>query len=247
MSKTTVIGIDFSADPRRVGITVCESQAERLAAIGISLGRGKQPTIIDAVAERIPSDSRTLIAIDAPLGWPAELEPALKDHVAGQGIQAAPDTLFMRCTDRLVMKRIKKRPFEVGASWIARTAHAALRFLESLRRKTGKRIPLVWEPGFVSSVGVIEVYPRATLFSYSLPCEGYKRNSDSGRKVRQTIVEGLSRAVDLGSRHPDLIKNDNLLDSAVCALAGADFLRGKALSPLEDRKLVEQEGWIWSR
>jgi hypothetical protein len=47
----------------------------------------------------------------------------------------------------------------------------------------------------------------------------------------------------------DLLKNDNILDAAVCALAGADFLRGETFEPEGEleKELAHREGWIWCR
>jgi hypothetical protein len=42
--------------------------------------------------------------------------------------------MFRRMTDRAIHKNVGRTPLDVGADWIARTAHAALRFLAELRR-----------------------------------------------------------------------------------------------------------------
>jgi len=42
-----------------------------------------------------------------------------------------------------------------------------------------------------------------------------------------------------------MIVNSDVLDAAICVLAGADFLRSRMM-PLKDIKLARKEGWIWA-
>jgi len=44
---------------------------------------------------------------------------------------------------------------------------------------------------------------------------------------------------------PDLTQSADLVDAAVCVLAGDDFIGGRAMN-LGDRSLAEREGWIWT-
>jgi hypothetical protein len=74
-----------------------------------------------------------LIAIDAPLGWPAGAGEAFTAHRAGDSIPIEADALFRRETDRFVYRLLGQTPLEVGADKIARTALAALSFLGDLR------------------------------------------------------------------------------------------------------------------
>lgn len=43
-----------------------------------------------------------------------------------------------------------------------------------------------------------------------------------------------------------LLSDDNALDSAICVLAGQDFLLGHCADPT-DPALAKKEGWIWVR
>lgn len=43
-----------------------------------------------------------------------------------------------------------------------------------------------------------------------------------------------------------LLANADVLDAALCCLAGADFLLGQATSPINPT-LARKEGWIWVR
>ena len=50
--------------------------------------------------------------------------------------------LFRRQTDDDIHTRFRKRPLEVGANFISRTAVAALKLLQKLRTSTSMAIPL---------------------------------------------------------------------------------------------------------
>jgi predicted RNase H-like nuclease len=127
-----------------------------------SLGR-RQESIAQTIARWLPTDGRALLALDAPLGWPASLGKALADHQAGGPLPDPANTLFRRETDRFIWQQTGKLPLDVGADRIARTAHAALALLQELRHLTGLSIPLAWEPDFAADMAAIEVYPAGTL------------------------------------------------------------------------------------
>jgi predicted nuclease with RNAse H fold len=185
-----------------------------------------------------------VIALDAPLGWPAALGDALFSHRAGETIDAEAEHLFRRETDRFVYAELGKLPLEVGADRIARTARAALDLLRELREITRAALPLAWEPG--KSSGVIEVYPAATLLSRGISPRSYKGDSSSCRSARGAIFERLRPELRTSVSSELLTDDDDLLDALVCAVAAADFAHGEALSP-RDRARAEREGWIWFR
>ena len=68
--------------------------------------------------------------------------------------------------------------------------------------------------------------------------------------TRKRILERLRDEIDTGTIPPEEIegvtKKDDLLDGVVCVLAGADFVRGEALPPVDSAK-AKREGWIWFR
>jgi hypothetical protein len=73
--------------------------------------------------------------------------------------------MFRRMTDDEIHRRLRKRPLEVGANLIARTAHSALKLLGEIRERTGLAIPLAWAPVEALPYRAIEVYPAATRSS----------------------------------------------------------------------------------
>ena len=140
----------------------------------------------------------------------------------------------MRETDRWIHKNTGKKPFSVGADKIARTAHAALSFLERLQ------IPLAWGPANLAPVSAIEVYPAATLKERNfLPDTTYK--NAEGRKNRENIIGDLKTKMKLcGDTEEQMRNSDDVLDAVVCVLAAADFAKGDAASP-ENMKLAKKK------
>ena len=144
----------------------------------------------------------------------------------------------------MVRQLVGKQSLDVGADRIARTAHAALRFLEALRRSTGQAIPLAWEQHWDEGVRAIEVYPAGTLAACGARAPGYKRRE--GHTPRRALLTFLEEWVVLPDDLSLMEQNHDALDAALCVLAGSDFLRGDVIGPA-NRPLAEKEGWIWVR
>ena len=193
------------------------------------------------VAGWIAQGSPTILAMDAPLGWPIKLGHQLSHHSAGERIDCEPNELFRRETDRVVKEKLGRQPLDVGADRIARTAHAALQLLGELGQVTGCPIPLAWHSD-VEGVSAIEVYPAATLTAYRIRSSGYKRKDQP--EARAEIVEGLRSHLELPDDVSLVLSNADALDAAVCVLAGADYVSGRAVQPT-DMAAAEKEGWIW--
>ena len=188
----------------------------------------------------------TVLAIDAPLGWPRALGSVLPAHRAGQLLAGDPNLLFRRLTDREVQREHRLTPLDVGADRIARTAVAALQLLVALRRRLGCEIPLLWSPR-AAGVGAIEVYPAATLTARGHSRIGYKKDP----ALRRALIDALASELGITAKAPqaaEMQARDHGLDAALCVLAGADFLAGRARGPdPAQRETAEFEGWIWVR
>ena len=238
--QVTVVGVDCASDPKNIGLALGRFADGRTVVEAVQRGTGR-PSPAEVVAGWVEaSGAPVLLALDAPLGWPAPLAEALAAHRAGETIEADAHRLFRRATDRFVKDRLGKQPLDVGADRIARTAHAALAFLGALRRRLGLPIPLAWRPE-VEGVAAIEVYPAATLAAHGLRASGYKH--PRGHDARRRLAADLGTCLGLP---PDdaLVQSDHPLDAALCVLAAQDFLLGRAVPP-PDRGLAEREGWIW--
>lgn len=244
IDRITILGIDVATQPRKLGLSRGRLRGSTLTIDAVTRGAD-----VDSPLETLASwvQGPTLLALDAPLGWPDALGRSLSSHRAGQPMQAEPNHLFRRNTDRFVHATLGKLPLEVGADRIARTAEAALRLLGDLRTRLGAEVPLLWTPTF-DSIGAIEVYPAATLIARRIDAGGYKGTKDGALAARLRIAGRLASEARIEVPAEQLTASDDCLDAALCVLAGADFLAGRSIAPgAEQRKAVEIEGWIWFR
>ena len=241
-----IIGVDCATEPARTGLALAVVDHGQLRIDEATVGAR---SIVQHVQQWLmDSDDATLLAIDAPLGWPEPLVTSLTSHTAGARMAAPADCMFRRETDRFVHQETGQKPLEVGANLIARTAHAALRLLEELRHELGAAISLAWEPSDVTEHAVIEVYPAATLRAHGIRSQGYKKETEEDHR-REMLKDLQSKAMVRAAEdvRGALCRNADMLDAAVCALAAADFITGCALPPPAPvRRLAEREGWIWT-
>ncbi len=226
-----LLGIDCATVPRKTGLVLGELRGEVVHILRCAIGTKREPPAIIA-ADWLYQYDEAIIALDAPLGWPRALGAHLSTHRAGLPIQAEADKLFRRATDMAIKHRLGKQPLEVGANLIARTAVAALTLLDRIRQITGRPISLAWAKEEKERWRAIEVYPAATRIGHGAPDVGGS-------------LEGLGELLDCSAVLPALIQSKDAVDAAVCALAAADFLLGRAIAPL-DHETALVEGWIWA-
>lgn len=240
----TIIGIDFAAQAKGTGLALGRHARRGLTLREVRMAR--DPDDLDQTLARWAGDGEVLIAADAPLGWPQPLARRLATHRAGEQLGGMPNDLFRRMTDRDVHARLGKLPLEVGADRIARTAHAALEVLGRLRIATGRAHPALLRLPDDPIDGVIETYPAATLIAHGLSPRGYKGTSPEAATRRLELSAWLLGQCRGPLTPAQLSDRDDLLDAAVCVVAGADFLRGRARPPTaSQRAQAEHEGWIW--
>ena len=240
--ETRIIGIDCATDAKKVGLALCIIRDGRPRIEEVTTGE-TWAGIDDQVA--IWTTKSTLLALDAPLGWPAPLGQALHSHRAGAGLDSSPNALFRRSTDDAIANRLRKRPLDVGSDRIARTAHSALSFLARLSKKLDAPIPLAWDPGPIAATSAIEVYPAGTLAARDLPHSGYKGPKHPASALRQQLTTAISEELSVDEHAAELmVRTDHALDAVLCVSAGLDFLAGDAVPP-HDLRLAQQEGWIW--
>lgn len=239
----TIIGIDYATNPRKVGLARAQLGHGLATLLDARVGH---PDLLECVAGWLGDTDRALLAIDSPLGWPMLLSATLSDHEAGQPLAQSAHRMFRRATDDKVHELIGRRPLDIGADRIARTAHSALSFLHDLRGATGQDIPMAWSAEPSESVAIIEVYPAATLVAHGLPSARYKRREQ--RSLRASILEGIVGSLSVDAESEPVVENADILDAVVCVLAGLDFLAGRCRHPTDDEEhFACKEGWIWVR
>lgn len=228
-----LLGIDCATTPEKTGLALGELHGNVVCILRCAIGtKKKEPA--DIAIEWLTGYEQALIALDAPLGWPRKLGTNLFIHQAGLPLQTDADQLFRRTTDVAIKERLNKQPLEVGANLIARTAVAALKLLNDIRDGTNRPIPLAWAPKETEPWRAIEVYPAAIRIAHNA--------HDAGGSL-----EGLNTVLDCSAVSGKLLAIEHVVDAAVCALAAADFLCGRALPPRDDQKASALiEGWIWA-
>jgi predicted RNase H-like nuclease len=237
-----IIGVDCATVAQKVGLALCVVGEGRPRLDQLLVGES-WPAIDEQLAHW--ATGPTLLAVDAPLGWPAPMADALHGHRAGAELPHATNTLFRRRTDDVVAAHLGKRPLDVGADRIARTAHTALSFLARLKETLGKTIPLAWRPGPIDGPAAIEVYPAGTLAARGLPHSGYKARTSHASELRQRLVDAVRQELSVKDDAAILmVQSDHALDAVLCTVAGLDFLGGDVLQP-SDLELAKREGWIW--
>lgn len=238
-----LVGLDAASDFTKFGFALGQYEDGRVGIIEAGLIKTKDDpnALLSSVAPKIKSADKALIAIDAPLGWPKSMAEALQTHEAGQVISKSKDAMFHRETDRVIHRRLAKKPLEVGADKIARAAHSALGALQMLREATGEGIPLAWSRNFSSSAA-IEVYPAATLKARGLPHAGYK--DEEQIDTRSKIVTGVRNEIEGLDKY--LEGSADIFDACLCLIAVKDFVEGLAEAPAR-METARREGWIWVR
>ena len=250
-SAWTIVGIDCASQDANIGLARGTLSSAGLMLESVRLGGSREASVAQIVSAWL-KDPRVLLAIDAPLGWPRPLADALQNHHAGQPIAGEATRLMRRETDRQVAAALRKTPLDVAADRIAYAAHRALRLLGELREATGLPLPLLWSP---TGTGAIEVYPAATLRARSIDASGYKKKTvadrATARSARERLLACLAPELSISPALATQIlaaAREDMLDAAICVLAGADFLRGLCASPgPAEFSLAQREGWIWVR
>ena len=237
-----IIGIDCAVAPEKTGVVVARQQGSELIVEGSERGSEERPPV-RIVLEAMEPD--TLLALDAPLGWPDAFGRALANHCAGAALPVEPERFFRRETDDWVARKLGKRPMDPAADRIGRTAYAALSLLDGVRGAGWVPLSLAWSPEEArSGVHAVEVYPAGRLTVLGLPAQGYKRAGQRPR--RQEILEALVAEFDLSIDRGPYLEDADQLDALLCVAAAADMLRGLAAPP-ENIDRARKEGWVWTR
>lgn len=241
-----IIGVDCAVQPENVGIAVGSFVEGGPGLIKhVEVGR-KKMDLVAYLADLIADDECVLLALDAPLGWPSRMGEVLHQHEAGSvlgGLSNTANRLFQRETDLIVRAHTNKRPLDVGADRIARTAHAALLLLARLREHVGQPIPLAWEAGLPNASVAIEVYPAATMAARGWRVSSYKKKDAADS--RMTLLSLIREELDIPvSFEEEIQKVDHAIDAVLCVLAGMDFLKSEVVTP-EPTERQRKEGWIW--
>lgn len=238
---TVLIGVDCATVPERTGVAV-----GRLVDDALFLDAVHPPDrtldVEGIIVGALAGGEAAVLALDAPLGWPTALGDHLAQHHAGAPIPPTPAALFSRATDHAIRARLGKQPLEVGADRIARTAVAALDLLHRVRSRTGRVLPVAVAAG-PRADAVIEVYPAALVAA-----SGSRPRGPVAMATAKTALVMAHFGPAIEAHRAALAASPDALDAALCVLAAADWVRGRAVPPPPELALtVQREGWIWAR
>lgn len=261
LAGVRIIGIDCAADPGNIAVASAIQVDGRLTVDGLFFGKKSGGTrterldlLATAISEQASTEAPTLLAFDAPLGWPAAMRQALAKGVAGSvaGIPDDASRMFSRTTDLFVAHRTGKTPQKVGASLVATLTHTALRLIRMIEKKCEERsismvsAPLDRRESFRKDVHLIEVYPALAgprFLCGASRSESWKAVGTELKKYRKekswdAAVKQLQECLQTDcARLPRQVENDirrlrdHGLDAILCAWTGWQFLRGECVSP----------------
>ena len=176
-----IIGIDCAAQPEDFGLALGRVRGRTVEIVDVRKGEGSDNNfnpLAKQVRRWIYGDNAdrpktTLLALDAPLGWPIQLTRALRNHRAGAPLGRPSDAsrkdrnpghhLFRRHTDRFIAQKFRGAPLDIGADRIARVARSALELLGRLGDSKGPQpgVPLLWDPRDLDDSTGEERWPTA--------------------------------------------------------------------------------------
>jgi hypothetical protein len=212
---------------------------------------GKDEPVIEVLLRWLDLAEPVVLAIDAPLGWPAALGDLLAGHQAGAPLDSEADRLFRRETDRVVRRLVGRQTLDVGADRIARTAHRALDVLSALRERSGRSLTVAVTGADAAAFGdvaptatdaVIEAYPAGWLEATSRRTPGYRSDAALRRRLFDSMWAGRSACSEEA-----VCRNPHVFDATLCLCVGHSFMRGACVPPEEEEvseSLVRREGWI---
>ena len=247
-SPRSIIGVDAASRPENTGLALVTRRLDGSFELSAVEPSCKNVDPVERIADWVEGATDVLLAIDAPLGWPAPLSDALTGHVAAMPLGDDPNLLFRRMTDRRVHETVGKMPLEVGADRIARAARAALEMLQRIRERLNRPVELAWEWGG-RGIHAIEVYPAATLSVLRGKPPRYKGSVPDEVAIRRGLLKEIEGEIRVPANlvEPATMR-DHGFDAVVAAVAGADFSRGYCDGPIpNEMELSRREGWIWVR
>ena len=261
-----IIGIDCAAKPEDFGLARGRVRGRTVEIVEVDKGKGSK-NCLDHLVKQVrcwiygknaDRAKATLLALDAPLGWPIQLTRALRNHTAGAPLGHPSDAsrkdrnpghhLFRRHTDRFIAQKFPGAPLDIGADRIARVARSALELLGRLGT-TGdgqSAVPLLWDSRGLEGLGAIEVYPRLTLRHLRSSQEAdlrYKRmgkGSEHAQASRREIVHKILptrlsfNENDLRLTPPkggQIDYDHDRIDAVLCVLEGLHFLLAESVGP----------------
>lgn len=255
--RVQIIGIDCAAQPNDFGLARGLVRGDTVEIVEVTKGEGSDncfDTLVSQLRDWIDGEpAATLLALDAPLGWPIHMTRALRDHRAGTPFGRPSDAsrkdrnpgnhLFRRHTDRFIAQKFPGAPLDIGADRIARVARSALEVLGGLSNTDDPQssVPLLWDSGDLERLGAIEVYPRLTL-RHAMPsqeAELHYKGKDHAENRRDIVDRILPAQLTFNkndlrltrSKSGQIDYDHDRIDAVLCVLEGLHFLLAESVGP----------------
>ena len=278
LTNARVIGIDCAADPENIAIASATKAGTRLTINRVFLGSSTDGTRPDrlrhlatAISGLVSTQMPTLLALDAPLGWPVAMRRVLAAGAVGPVPDIPEDTnlFFRRSTDRFVARTTGRTPQSVGASLVTHLMPTALRLIGLIAEKCGGRTSmgrtaLTQDNSFSENVHFIEVYPALAgplfLGSQSQRPASWREADKKLKETKEGKWEDTEKQLRKHLRINFVLDDDvdtdskrfrdHGLDAILCAWIGFRFLQGECVSPPSTGTKINagdraREGWIW--
>lgn len=232
-------GVDMAAQTKNTWVAVIAWSAGK-ATIDRLFGAASDAQIIE-VAKEVKK-----IGIDCPFGWPdpfIDFIIAHRHNITDRTVALSEHwrrNLTNRSTDLIVWREAGKPPLSVSADKIG---HVAMRCATLLAEMTN--CGLTVDRSGVTGIAA-EVYPAASLKSWGLSYERYKRKEN--RLSLNALVDELKLAapwIEFGAFEDTCRNTDDAFDAIIAALTARAILKGLASKPGEGLlEVASREGWI---
>ena len=227
----------------------------------------------DAGLERVLRGDRSIVAIDAPLGWPVDFVKAVNGWGRAEGREWTGDEVGDP-TSSPGFEHLKLRRTDVaagrhggddrGSTWPLPYSVAADKIAVTTFRTLGVLQRAYPEVDITGRTGrVLEVWPGASLAAFGIDAKGYKGTKRDQIKKRRTVAEavfgqlkaGLARNAELahhaegidpkGDMLDEVASTDHKLDALVAAITAWAVLAGLETESHEvPEDILALEGWI---
>jgi predicted nuclease with RNAse H fold len=228
-------GIDLAAEPKGTALALLEFTNNKANLLYLEQGLDDQ-ALID---KTINADK---VGIDCAFGWPIEFAKFIaqnQDPTNKEPIDGGMDfrrTLSFRETDRVIKELTGRWPLSVSTDRLGLTAMRCAGLL-SRYQQAGTEVDRS------GSGKLAEVYPGATLRTWSFDTTNYRVNKD----VRAKLTKELNRQAPwLELNNTELmIESADAFDAVIAALAARAIHQGQYNKPTADQQASALiEGWI---
>jgi len=254
MENICIIGWDAASDEKNNGLVKASVEDAKIDIKQVWKHRDPMKlvdTISNWIDEERKKNSKIILAVDCPMGWPIGFDGYLKQHSAGYFGSKELLEFPRRATDRKIFENYQKfkpnaknkyaiNPLDVACNLIARASFETFKRIHDIENK----VKIIWSKDEIYDVGLIEVYPSVTIAFNDFKISPYKKKKWSNAKADNldSIKDSFVNTKELSA----IIKKEHDFDALICCIAAKDFLQGKCFEPEGSIKsVVEKEGWIW--